>query len=272
VAVRTSNEEAEEGPVITARSIDDPYLEPILESLAASPSARGASLEDIRVGSFWSAVTTSLGTGLASTLSGEAHRHGSPPVADAGRLLERRPLELAALARSESVTEASIGVAAINALLGEPKGRVSEDNASEILTARAAARSLAMIGRFPFVERLEQVCSAVWVFERGARREPGEHGTDEMSELLPHADAVAVSATTLINHTLGGILEHVSPGAFLMMLGPSTPMHPSLLMAGFDVLCGTCADDPSRVLAAVSQGAVTKQIPGVRRLCLWRGR
>jgi len=258
--------------MITARSVDDPYLEPVLEGLAVSPAVRGASLEDIRVGTFWAAVKTSLGTGLASTLSSEAHRHGSPPVADAGRLLDRRPLELAALARSASVTEASIGVATVNALLGEPTGRVSEDNASEILAERAAARRLAMIGRFPFVERLEEVCSEVRVFERGAQRGPGDHGTEEMSELLPRADAVAISATTLINHTLGEILEHVRQDAFLMMLGPSTPMHPSLLMAGFDVLCGTYSEAPSQVLAAVSQGAVTKQIPGVRRLCLWRSR
>jgi uncharacterized protein (DUF4213/DUF364 family) len=55
-----------------------------------------------------------------------------------------------------------------------------------------------------------------------------------------------------------------------MMLGPSTPLTPRLFDFGFNVLCGTIVDDPRSVLLAVSQGAVTSQITGVRRVCLWR--
>ena len=128
----------------------------------------------------------------------------------------------------------------------------------------------AIIGHFPFVDALRQSCRELWVFERGQGRRPGDLGPENVAEVLPHAEVVAISATTLINHTLEDILPFIRPGAFTMMLGPSTPLAPCLLELGFDVLCGTIVEDPEPVLRAVEQGAVTSQIGGVRRVCLWR--
>jgi hypothetical protein len=91
-----------------------------------------------------------------------------------------------------------------------------------------------------------------------------------MDQLLPQADVVAVTATTLLNRTLPIVLAGVRPDAFVMLLGPSTPLTPVLFQFGFDVLCGTVVDDADAVLRAVEQGAVTSQIAGVRRVCLWK--
>ena len=43
-----------------------------------------------------------------------------------------------------------------------------------------------------------------------------------------------------------------------------------LFALGFDALCGTVVEDDEAVVRAVSQGAVTGQIRGVRRVCLFR--
>ena len=83
------------------------------------------------------------------------------------------------------------------------------------------------------------------------------------------ADVVAVTATALLNRTLPSILEPVRADAFVMMLGPSTPLTPALFDFGFDILCGTVIEDPEKVVRAVEQGAVTSQITGVRRVSLW---
>ena len=93
-----------------------------------------------------------------------------------------------------------------------------------------------------------------------------------MDELLPHAEVVAVTGTAVINHTVEAILSRMRPDAFKVMLGPSTPLATCLLVRGFDVLCGTVVEDPEAVVRAVSEGAVTDQILGVRRVCLFRGR
>ena len=244
-----------------------PIIESILQSVAGIDGAR---LLDLRVGPFWTAVRTTRGTGLASTMAGDAHRRERTPIARAGDMSNATPSELAAFLRSESLPEAAVGLATVNALVDGAQGEAVEDNAREILKRRAQGRSTAMIGHFPFADSLRQSCRELWVFERGRGRRPGDLGEEHFAELLPRAEVVAISATTLINHTLDQVLSFVSPEAFLMMLGPSTPMISCLFDLGFDALCGTRVDDPDRVLSAVGEGAVTSQIAGVRRLCLWR--
>jgi len=243
-----------------------PIIDALLHSVPASTDVR---LLDLRVGPFWTVVHTSAGTGMASTMAGEPHRHARTPITGAGSLWEASPLELTELLRSASPPEAAVGMAAVNALLGTPEGRTKDGNAKEILNQRAAGRVAAIIGHFPFVDALRRNCRELWVFERGHGRGPSDLGPEHVAEVLPHAEVVAISGTTLINHTLEDILPFIRPDAFTMMLGPSTPMAPCLFELGFDALCGTVVEDPELVLRAVEQGAVTKQINGVRRVCLW---
>ena len=126
-----------------------------------------------------------------------------------------------------------------------------------------------MIGRFPFADQLRETCDQLWIFERGLNRRREDFGEDAMEQLLPQAEVVAVTATTLLNRTLPAVLACVRPDAFVMLLGPGTPLTPALFQFGFDVLCGTVVDEPEAVVRAVEQGAVTPQITGVRRVCLW---
>jgi len=243
------------------------FVETILEAAAEVPAA---DLIDLRVGSFWVVVRTSLGAGIASVLRSEDHLHGSQPVSAAGELHRWEPLELANLLRSDSSSEAAIGLAAVNALLGPSAEGLREEKAVAILRERGRGQKVAMIGRFPFADTLREDCDQLWVFERGLNRHQEDFGEEAMEQLLPRADVVAVTATTLLNQTLPTVLAGVRPDAFVMLLGPSTPLTPALFRFGFDVLCGTVVDDPEAVLRAVEQGAVTSQITGVRRVCLWQ--
>jgi uncharacterized protein (DUF4213/DUF364 family) len=243
------------------------FVEAILEAAAEAPAA---DLIDLRVGSFWVVVRTSLGTGMASVLRSEDHLHGSQPISAAGELHRRTPLELTGLLRSDSPPESAVGLAAANALLGPTAENLRDEKAVAILRERGRGHKVAMIGRFPFADRLREDCDQLWIFERGLSRRQGDLGEEAMDQLLPQADVVAVTATTLLNQTLPTVLAGVRPDAFVMLLGPSTPLTPALFRFGFDVLCGTVVDDPERVLRAVEQGAVTSQITGVRRVCLWK--
>jgi uncharacterized protein (DUF4213/DUF364 family) len=240
------------------------------EILNATAEVPAADLIDVKVGQYWVAVRTDVGTGLASAMRSEAHLHGSKPVASAGELHRRTPLELAELFRSESPPEGAIGLAAANALLGPTAEPLREEKAVQILRERGHGKRVAMIGRFPFADQLRESCAQLWVFERGLNRRCEDLGEEAMDDLLPQADVVAVTATTLVNHTLPTIMACVRPDAFVMLLGPSTPLTQALFQFGFDVLCGTVVDDPETVVRAVEQGAVTSQITGVRRVALWR--
>jgi uncharacterized protein (DUF4213/DUF364 family) len=244
-------------------------IDSILEAVGKAPSA---DLIDLRIGAYWVLVRTSRGAGLASSLRSEAHLHGSQPVAAAGQLHRWSPLELCELLRSDSPPEGAIGLAAANALLGQTATGLRDEKAVEILRERGRGHKVAMIGHFPFADGLREHCDQMWVFERGVNRRHEDLGEEEMEQLLPQAEVVAVTATTLLNRTLPTVLAGVRSDAFLMLLGPSTPLTPVLFQFGFDVLCGTVVDDQKTVLRAVEQGAVTSQIAGVRRVCLWPDR
>jgi hypothetical protein len=237
--------------------------------LGAAEAGRDASLEALRIGHYWSVVQTSVGAGMASTLRSESHLHGSYPIANAGNLLTRSPLDLARRLRSASAPESSLGLAAANALMGPPAGRLTEHNAAAILGEKGQGKRVAMIGHFPFTGQLDERCGELWVFERGEARAEDDLGPEMLEELLPQADVVGITSTTIVNRTLPDILDLIRPDAFVLMLGPSTPLTPNFFRLGVDLLCGTIIVDPERVLRAVEQGAVTNQINGVRRVCLW---
>ena len=244
------------------------FVDAVLEAVADAPAS---DLIDLRVGSFWVVVRTVLGTGVASVLRSEDHLHGSKPIGAAGELHRWTPLELAGLLRSNSPPESAIGLAAANALVGPTATGLREEKAVAILREQGRGRKVAMIGHFPFADGLREDCDHLWIFERGLNRRQDDLGEEAMEQLLPQADVVAVTATTLLNRTLPAVLAEVREDAFVMLLGPSTPLTPALFRFGFDVLCGTVIDDPETVLRAVEQGAVTSQITGVRRVCLWSG-
>lgn len=237
----------------------------LLEQCRSEPEAE---VLDVRVGPYWTVVRSSVGAGMASTMAGQFDRRAGFPVAGAGTLLDLNLEKLIGLLRSESVPEAAIGLAAVNSLIDLKDQTVEDMNARDVLKRRGQGKGVAMIGRFPFAEEIRRSSRELWVFEKGNGRRADDLGPEHVAGVLPHAEVVAISATTLINHTLEEILPCINAEAFTMMLGPSTPMMPCLFDFGIDLLCGSVIEDPAAVIKAVEQGAVTRQISGVRRVAL----
>ena len=241
-------------------------IERLLASLASD-----APVQQILVGAFWTAVVLESDPprcGLASALRAETGGPW-PPVVEAGRLLGRSGWELAQLLRSDRILEASIGLAALNALLEVDEAALAEVNAEEVLLEKGAGKRVAVIGHFPFVERLRAVAADCWVLERDPA--PGDLPASEAGEILPQADVVALSATSLLNHTFDDLIGLCRPEAFVLLLGPSTPLSPVLFEAGVDALSGTRVHDAELVLRSVAQGATFQQIKraGGLRLLTW---
>ena len=225
---------------------------------------------DVRVGVHWTAVVVEtagrLACGLAATQMPAEHE--GPTVADAGRLIEHTGIELAGLIRSNNPTEASIGLAAINALLPASPTAWGNVNAGELLADLGAGKRVAVVGHFPFVADLRERVGALSVLELQPR--PGDLPASVAAEVVPEADVLAITATTLINHTFDGLMALRRPDALVMLLGPSTPLTPLLFDYGVDLLSGAIVENVDAVLAAVSQGAGFRQIhrAGVRLVTL----
>lgn len=241
----------------------------ILNNLLSSLSD-GHVLE-VRIGlHYTSVVVDSRGMtrcGLASTLNGDHQDHSAPEVPQAGYLEKLSSRELASLSQSENVTLASVGVAAINALLPPQPNCWKDLNAEEVITLNGADKAVALVGNFPFMPRLRSHLKKFTVIERIPR-------ADDLSEeayydVLHKAEVVAITGMTLINHTLEGLLELCSPDAVVILLGPSTPLSPILFDHGID-LSGSVVTARVPVVRALCQGANFRQVHriGVRLITM----
>lgn len=226
-------------------------------------------VSDIRTCVYWTAVT-SLRCGLASSMAASIVPSEEHQVEKAGSLLPVGAKELARLSLSSQILEASIGVAAINSMIPVDDFPFVDLNAEAEIRAQGAGKKIAVIGHFPFVKRLRKEAKELWTFELPGRGRPGDLIHDEIESLLPQAEVVAITSTTLINHTLGNVLDLVAPNAYKIMLGPSTPLSPVLFDYGLDALSGSIVVDRERLLTCISQGANFRQVNGVRKVIMRR--
>jgi uncharacterized protein (DUF4213/DUF364 family) len=237
----------------------------VLNDLLSSLT-QDAPVRDLLVAAHWT-VVCSHHAGMASTLM-PVGPHGHSRVRDAGRLQLRGARELAELARSSELTEASIGVAAMNSLLEMDPSTAQDINASDVLLNRGRDKNVALIGHFRFIPELRDAARRLWVFE--LQPEEDEYPAESAGALLPEADVVAITSMTLANHTLDALLALCSPKATVMLLGPSTPLSPILFDHGVNILAGARVIDEAAVLRTVSQGASFPQVEGVQLLTFVR--
>lgn len=213
------------------------------------------------------ALVSSEYCGLGSILPGEGP-HGHAPVRDVGSLHRKSAQELAQWILSDNSLEASIGMAAINSLLELDESRMTEINAAEVIARESKGKNLAIIGHFPFVERMKVIAGNCWVIEK---RPHGDDLPEEAApEFIPQADVVAITGTAFINHTIEGLLALCRPSAMVMVLGPSTPLSPLLLDYGIGFLSGTRVVDEQAAILTIQQGATFRQVEGVRLLTMSR--
>ncbi|MFN2110408.1 MAG: Rossmann-like domain-containing protein [Anaerolineae bacterium] len=249
-------------------------IDRFLEQVATNANA--AQPVDVRIGGHWSAVTVELSGqvrgGLSSTLGGggDDHHHGKgAPVKDAGRLLSYSAAQLAALAHSKSLPETSVGFATINALLDVDLDTCVEVNAADVIAERGAGRNVAIVGHFPFIPHIRTIAKTLWVLELRPRE--GDLPASMAADVLPQADVIALTGTSLLNHTFDELIALCRQDAFVVMLGGTTPLSPVLFEFGVDAVAGTLLADPAAALLAVSQGATFPQIPGKRLLTMFKG-
>ncbi len=246
---------------------------PIVPQLLASLKMSGV-VADVRIGTHWTVVVveTDLGlrAGLAATQIVHDLEHGRPAVREAGRLIGKDARSLADLALADSLTERSLGFAALNALLQVDETRCVDLNAEEEILARGSGRRVAVVGHFPFVPRVRQSAAACWVLELSPG--PDDLPAHMAPEIIPQADVVAITGMTLVNGTFEELAALCRPDACVILLGPSTPLSPLLFDYGVDAISGTVVTDIPAVVAAVSQGGTFKQITGRRLLTMTRER
>lgn len=148
---------------------------------------------------------------------------------------------------SDSPLRSSVGLAAANALLRHHDRCLGVD-LLDSLDLREG-EGVVTVGRFkPMEAALEN---------RGARLEVVEWG--DSPEPLERCDVALVTATTIINNTLAGLLEMVGEAREVVILGPSTPYAvETFAETPVTMLAGSVVGDPARVRRVVCEGGGTR--------------
>lgn len=234
------------------------------------PSLRGRSVADLRLGLLYAAVRFADGaTGVAHLLTQPS---GGPcrPLRGAGQLAGTPAEEVARWVLSRDPTEASVGLAALNAAA---TGTQRPDEVGDIrdLLPISPSDRVAMIGYFaPLLPWLRKTGAHLDILDIKPIDDPSVRPAEDAAAVLPECDVALISATAIINHTLDGLLVLCQSARDIVLLGPSTPMVPQVFgSTAVTLLAGVEVTDGQGMLRIVSEGGSTRQFgPVVRKLCV----
>jgi len=235
----------------------------ILDDLILSLKGNDVPVRNVHTCVFWTAVISKY-CGLSSTFRDEGPSHDRG-VRDVGNLTRKTALELAEYARSESLLEASIGMATINSLIDIDESKCIKKNAFEIILEKGQGKNVAIVGHFPWIPKLKGKTKNLLVLEQRLRQ--GDLPAQEAERILPQCDVVGITGTSFINHTLEGLLN-LCREAFIVLIGPTSPLSPILFDYGINVICGTRVNDAEKVIRSISEGATFREVTGVNLLTL----
>jgi hypothetical protein len=162
-------------------------------------------------------------------------------------------------AKSRDVIAAAVGLATINALI-EPPAPVGGDVLD--LVAVEETDAVGMVGYFgPLVEPLRKSAKALHIIERRSGLEKSILPEQAAGDILPQCQIVILTATSLLNRTLDGLLEHCGNAREIVLLGPSTPLLPNIFAThGVTLLLGVEVIDPVQAMRIISEGGGTRQL------------
>lgn len=225
----------------------------------------GEPVQNAIAGQIWSLVQTEHATGLSMSLR-PSDRAGHSSLFH----LTGKPLiELAELSLSWNPREAALGMAAICAacnITSRFEG-AEEANGKDLLLRKATGKKVGLVGHFPWTDEIRAVADSLAVFEQ--RPQDGDLPETAEEYLLPHQDVIAITGSALSNKSLPRLLE-LAGGAWVMLIGPSTPLSVLMFDYGVDALSGCVARDPEELAEIVREGGGVREFRNAVRFVTLR--
>lgn len=204
----------------------------------------GIIVNQVHIGPVWTIVSCDGCCGIAVTINEQSRK--TPPVESfQGKELR----ELAGLCKSWDYLQASVGTAALNAYHNNPSRVFSSmaafdcnetGNTFDDYTEEVRGKKVAVVGHFIALERVLKTAEKVTVLERNPV--PGDLPDPACEFVLPEQDFVFITGSAFTNKTLGRLVQ-LSAGAKTIVIGPSTPINPSLFSMGVDEISGLIVEN-----------------------------
>ncbi|HBA54997.1 MAG TPA: hypothetical protein DCZ04_11250, partial [Syntrophorhabdus aromaticivorans] len=162
----------------------------ILEVLIDSIEKTDAPVKEVRRGLHWTAVISRF-CGLSSTMIRDSRCHEEQQGESMDSLTDKTALGLARLSLSANITGASLGLAALNSLIGIDMEKCVDMDGLELAFKIGENKNVSVIGHFPFIERLGKAAKNLWVIEKHPG--PGDYPEESSRDYLPMSDIVVIS-------------------------------------------------------------------------------
>lgn len=167
-----------------------------------------------------------------------------------------------------SIMKKTLGIATLNALsascweLMQQKGYQMElgRDAFEMIDIDPSQKTVVVGALVPVIRRLMAARADFHILELDkATLKPDElpyfAEASRAPELVPDADLLVITGTTLLNDTLPGLLELAKPGARIVVTGPTVSMLPdAFFKRGVTALGGILVTRPDELLDIISEG------------------
>ncbi len=215
------------------------------------------SLQEVCIGVGYTGVVLSDGHGGVSYTFRESLGPSCGVIREAGKLRGTPVSEAARWMLSENLAEASVGAAAVNAVLN--RGFLPGKNIAEAVSC-TEDDVIGMVGWFcPLVWKFQQA-SRFYLFEqRPETCSPSGIAQIMEADLAPQylgtCTKVVLTGTSFINGTADGLLAACRGAREIILVGASTPMCPPVLAEyGVTLLAGTQIRDAGRMMRIVAEG------------------
>lgn len=223
----------------------------------AQPLAEKVSVADLRLGLGYSCIELSDGRSGVAWTPDKRQSGSCTHLRNAGNINGLPAAETLTWLRSENLLERAVGLATFNALNSRVERNLLDDEATSLLELTSKDH-VVMVGYFaPIIPKIQASGCRLEVVELEADK-PEVITPEQGFKALAECDVAIITATSIINNTIDGLLSSLKRNRAAVILGPSTPMSPEAF-AGTRItqLSGSYVADINRVKTIVSQGGGT---------------
>jgi uncharacterized protein (DUF4213/DUF364 family) len=220
-----------------------------------APEAADATVVDVRIGLGYTAVLLDEDRmGLAYTFREDAAR-GCQVFGGLPTLAGRKASELLDFLGSQDRIEMAVALATANALANTTRPEQLVGDILDHVRIQPEDR-VGMVGYFaPLVPRLKKKTDSVLIFEKITERAHGLLPEEEATRLLPECHVVLITSTSILNHSIEGLIAAAESCREVILLGASTPLLPEAFAGtAVTLLSGVIVANPTAVLRIVSEG------------------
>ena len=231
-------------------------------------------IDDLVIGIFFTGVKLSTGHGgVAFTPMGEIPEAVCCPATaarmpQAGNLDGSPVSEILKYTLDNNILKSAIGVATLNALfqlfIESENGREYEiikgKDGFDLLEIQPE-ETVTLIGAFgPYIRRLKRMGNPLYIVEKDSRALRTDElkyfkPESEIPSLLKKSDAIIITGTAIVNHTIDPILSFITNGKRTAIIGPTASMAPdAFFKRGINVMAGVRILDPDSMIKILKQG------------------